>query len=130
MTTQARPSESQIQRGFVEWVQWKHPNLSDYLIKIPNEGKRSASYATKMKKEGLRSGVPDIFFAKPSERPGTQSLFHGLWLEIKAPKRKPSPQQVIYIALLNDAGYLAVWFDNLDDIIWCFEDYVARIPRG
>ena len=32
---------------------------------VPNEGKRSISYHTKMKKMGLKSGCPDIIIEYP-----------------------------------------------------------------
>ena len=34
------PTEDQIHRAFVEYVERKHPTLAQLLIHVPNEGKR------------------------------------------------------------------------------------------
>ena len=47
------------------------------VVHIPNEGKRSTAYGARMKRIGLRSGFPDLFF--PVARGG----FHGLFVEMK-----------------------------------------------
>ena len=112
------PTESQIQAAFVEYVKVKNPLLSPLLIKITNEGKRSLSLGAKMKREGLQKGVPDLFFAKPTQ------LYCGLWIEVKTPGKRPTEEQFIYLDRLNNEGYSAFWSDDLDDIIIHFENYL------
>jgi hypothetical protein len=44
---------------------------------IPNGGKRGKAQAGKLKAEGVKTGVPDVFVALPVGR------FHGLYIEMK-----------------------------------------------
>lgn len=122
-----RPTEAQIHQAFVEYVERKYPMLSPYLIHIPNEGKRSPSEGAKQKRLGLRKGVPDLFFAKPCNHftPG----YIGMWLEIKAPGKKPTKSQLEYLALLRSVGYYAIWCDRLDWIINYFERYALGMEH-
>lgn len=113
-----KPTESQIQQAFVEYVKVKYPLLSPLLIKITNEGKRSLSLGAKMKREGLQKGVPDLFFAKPTQ------FYCGLWIEVKAPGKKPTVAQFGYLDTLNNEGYSTFWSDDLDGIIIHFENYL------
>lgn len=72
------------------------------VMHIPNEGKRSASYGAKLKKAGLRKGVPDLFF--PSPRGG----YHGLWIEMKdACGGAVTKEQRAWLRMLKDMGYAA-----------------------
>ena len=58
------PSESQIQRAFVEWLRWQAPpNLIWYSI--PNAPRNKVTGA-RLKGEGMRAGAPDMGFVLPS----------------------------------------------------------------
>ena len=75
-------TESQLQIQIFEWAQLmtgKYPEL--YLLyHIPNEGKRSIYYGAKLKREGLKSGVPDICLPIP------KGQYCGLYIELKVGK--------------------------------------------
>ena len=45
-------------------MEGRHPQLA-LIFAIPNGGKRHIGTARKLKAEGVRSGVPDIFLACP-----------------------------------------------------------------
>ena len=113
-----KPTESQIQCAFVEYVDTKHPALGGFLLKITNEGNRSIAQGAKMKREGLRRGASDLFFAVPTKR------HHGFWIEVKAPGKKPTNEQNSFLLRMQEIGYAAGWYDNLDDIINDFEWYM------
>lgn len=70
------------------------------IVHIPNEGKRSAHYGAELKRLGMRKGFPDLFI--PKARKG----FHGLFIELKVDvTRKPTKEQLAWIAKLNEEGY-------------------------
>ena len=89
-----------------------YPQLK-YLHHIPNGGSRGdtaqsrAIAGGKMKAEGVRKGVPDICLPWPSNG------FHGLYIEMKAPKQKPvkggkgglSDEQIEWLNYLHSVGY-------------------------
>lgn len=69
------------------------------LFAVPNGGKRDYVTAARMKAEGVKSGVPDIFL--PVARGG----YHGLWIELKAGKNTLSAEQQAWRNALTAHGY-------------------------
>jgi len=75
-----------------------HLHLS-LMFAIPNGGKRHIGTATKLKAEGVKSGVPDVFLAVPKNGKS------GLFLEMKYGKNKLSTNQRWWIDSLRVEGY-------------------------
>lgn len=76
--------EHQIQAAIVEF--WNLRGRRDLdLFAIPNGGIRNIVTAKKLKREGVRSGVPDMCVVLDQGRVG--------WLECKAPKGRLSDEQ-------------------------------------
>ena len=69
------------------------------LFHIPNGGARSKATAGKLKAEGVKTGVPDMFL--PVARGG----YHGLFIELKVKPNKTTENQDIWIAELKKQGY-------------------------
>lgn len=80
--------------------------VADYLLAIPNGGNRNPREGARLKAEGVKPGVSDLLL--PLRRGG----FGGLWLEMKAPGKKPTPEQREWLARMGDAGYCATWCDD------------------
>lgn len=73
------------------------------LFAIPNGGQRNLLVAAKLKAEGVRAGVPDLFLA------ARRSGFGGLFIEMKKPKGgRVSDNQKTMITLLEEQGYKAI----------------------
>lgn len=53
------PLEHDEQCGFLNWMREKHPDVR--IFAIPNGEKRSISVAKRLKKEGVKKGVPDLY---------------------------------------------------------------------
>jgi len=71
------------------------------IFAIPNGGKRNAKEAYFMKKAGVKAGVPDLCV------PVAKKGYHGLYIEMKHGKNKPTKKQEEWIELLNNNGYFA-----------------------
>jgi hypothetical protein len=89
------------------------------LHAIPNGGYRDKITAGKLKAEGVKQGVPDVFLPLPCPSTiGGHTRYCGLYVEMKRPKtgtqRKgtTSAEQDDWIAYLRQAGYaVGVVFD-------------------
>ncbi len=104
MYSELIPTEDEEQEALFRWLAFasnRQPELR-LMIHIPNEGKRSERQGAKMKKIGLRKGVPDLFLPVPKGK------YHGLWIEMKRMKgSKTSKEQKEWIEALNRQGYFA-----------------------
>lgn len=71
------PSESQEQQCLIKWWSLQFPQFDRLLFHIPNGGLRNLKTAVRLKSEGVKPGVADLFLAIPSGN------FHGLFIEMK-----------------------------------------------
>ena len=93
--------ESDNQIALFQWAEYnqaKYPEL-ELLYSIPNGGKRNLLEAVRLKKEGVRAGVPDTFLSV------AKGNFHGLYIELKSDKGKLSLKQKNYIEKLREQSY-------------------------
>jgi hypothetical protein len=99
-----QPTEHEEQKALMDWaalMSGKWPEL-DRLFAIPNGGHRNKIVAARMKEEGVKAGVPDL------ELPVARCGWHGLFIEMKAGRNKPTGDQKEWLEALTDQGYLAV----------------------
>ena len=114
-------SEHLEQAALFEWaalMEGRLPHI-ERMFAVPNGGKRNISVARKMKAEGLKPGVPDIFL--PVARGG----YHGLFIEMKYRTNKPSDLQVKWLDYLASAGYCTAVCWGCDDAIETIQDYYS-----
>jgi hypothetical protein len=105
------------QCALIDWAQinkQRYPWLA-YLIAIPNGGERHPAVAGKLRAEGVKAGVSDLFLAFPVGK------YHGAWIEMKAPKdasqrrqHKPTPLQREWLDKMTALGYAAVCCQGWD----------------
>lgn len=94
-------TEDQEAIALINWAQL-HPICKNFLIHIPNEGKRSFFSGKKLKRMGLKRGVSDFFLAYPSGK------YHGLWIELKRLKlSKCTDEQIDWVKNMNTLDYKA-----------------------
>lgn len=113
--------EEQMQADVFQWAEWqskKHPELA-YMFHIPNGGYRHKATAARMKRAGQKAGVPDIFL------PASRGAKHGLFIELKAGKNKPTEKQKEYITFLNEQGYVAAVCFSFDETINVILNYLG-----
>lgn len=125
--------EHQHQVALIGWASRVHlpeaadiepgARVIDYLLAIPNGGRRDVREAARLKAEGVKPGVSDLLL--PLRRDG----FFGLWLELKAPGNTPTKLQHEWLRRMARAGYRAEWKDNWLDAAGVIADYVGvRAP--
>lgn len=99
-----QPLEAEEQTKIFTWammVEATKPQLKN-LYAVPNGGRRDRIEAAHLKRQGVKAGVPDICLAYPA------GVYHGLYIELKVGKNKPSDNQKEWIKNLRAAGYMAV----------------------
>lgn len=114
------PSESQTQIAYFHWVKLKESQDDRFLavFAVPNAGARTPRAGARMKAEGLRAGIPDIFCSIPSKG------YHGLYIELKKKGGKISPNQITYLDLFTKYNYLCKVCYSLSELIEVTEDYL------
>lgn len=90
------------------------------LMAIPNGGARHPAVGAKLKAEGVRPGVPDLFLALPCRD------FHGAWFELKAMGGTMQDSQAQMATLLRGQGYNVVSVWGAQECIRAIEAYVRR----
>lgn len=133
-------SEHDEQVTVVQWAELqtgKYPDL-ELLFAIPNGGgrgkpfidkggnKRPPLLAIKLKREGLKSGVPDLML------PVAKQGFHGLFIEMKdknSPSAKLSDKQLRYQQLLLERNYMVRTCWDAGEGIQCLINYLNLKER-
>lgn len=108
--------EHEMQVSLFQWAAYntvKYPELK-LMFAVPNGGARNIVVARKLKAEGVKRGVPDIFLPVPR---GTHA---GLFIELKAGKNKPTLEQKEWAQGLMSMGYHVV-------LCYSWEEAVERI---
>lgn len=94
-------TESEEQQALFQWaamLQARFPDLA-LLHHIPNGGQRAITTAARLKAEGVKAGVPDVSLPAP------KGVYHGLYVEMKAGKNKPTAHQVWWLEELKMRSY-------------------------
>lgn len=116
------PTEHDEQAQFVLMVEAAYPpGISALLFAIPNGGRRHIKTACDLKVEGVRAGIPDLFFAYPHKGAS------GLFIEMK--KREGgclSARQRYYIDLLRGQGYAVEVCRGCDEAFDRLAAYLGR----
>lgn len=109
-------SEAEEQTALFQWAAYI-PELR-FMYAVPNGGSRNVREAANLKRQGVKAGVPDICLPLPKGR------FHGLYIEMKVGKNKPSDKQEKYIDYLHRVGYAAFVCYGFDEARQVIEKYL------
>ncbi len=121
------PSEHEIQCAIVEWANktiYPPLRIGNFLFAIPNGGNRRITEAVRLKKEGVKKGVSDLFFAVPM-RQQNDYIRGGLWVEVKSKKGKVSIDQENWLELMRHMGYCTAVVRGVDEGIQAIKDYLG-----
>lgn len=109
-------SEKHHQQAVIQVIRmYRWGNL---LFAIPNGGKRDKGTAINLKREGVLPGIPDLFLACAAND------FHGLFIEMKFGKNKPTQLQIECMERLTKNGYLCVVCYTAEEAINIITDYM------
>lgn len=111
-------AEEMLQIQVIDWAYyntWKYPQL-ELMFHVANEGKRNVVQGVKLKRMGLKKGVPDLVL------PCGNGKYTGLYIELKTAKGRPTAEQKKWIKNLTDAG-------NYAKVCYGFEDAVQTIKH-
>lgn len=96
------PSEDQIQATFIKLLpllSWKHGSIWQWGFHCPNGGSRNPREALKLKRMGVKPGVPDWILPLP--RNGKQ----GFAIEFKSRRGVVTKEQRAYLTFLEFQGW-------------------------
>lgn len=96
-------NEHEHQVSLFNWAKLNEGNYPELelLYANPMGGKRPKRTAARMKAEGAKAGIPDITL--PVARHG----HHGLYIEMKTGKNKPTDSQAWWLLELSKQSYYA-----------------------
>lgn len=114
--------EHDLQVAVFNWADDNVANMPELemLFAIPNGGHRHKSVAAKMKAEGVKAGYPDIALDV------ARGQWHGLRIELKVGRNKPTPSQVDWLARLAAEGYKTAVCYDLDSVIDLITEYLLN----
>lgn len=124
-----KQNESKLQIACVKWFDLQYPHLKNNLFAIPNEGARTPANGARMKAQGRRAGVADMFLTvvKKKAETGTTVTFEcaGLFIEFKADKGKQNENQLAFENAVKSKGYEYVIMRSFDEFKSLIEDYLG-----
>ena len=122
-------NEHQHQVALFDWARMNerpYPELT-LLYANPLGGKRPKRTAARMKAEGAKAGIPDITL--PVARAG----YHGLYIEMKVGRNKPTESQRWWLDALAMEGYRTTvcysWEEARDVLIAYLQNYSLAVDE-
>lgn len=115
-----RHIESHHQIAYFEWLLRKHKDVYEMTTANAAGGKRNKREAHRLRCEGVKPSWPDILVAWPTK------AHHGLFIELKAPKGRPTKLQIEKIKHLNAKGYCAGVCYGVDEAIEATHNYLSE----
>lgn len=118
------PTEHDLQVAVFAWIfdpsiQAIYPDVA-LAFAVPNGGHRTVAAAMKLKAEGVRAGVPDIWL------PARRAEYVGLVIEMKRPGGTTSPEQMHWLAALARQGWRTALHSTIDGAIAEILAHLAR----
>lgn len=111
-----RYKEDDLQMSVAEYLD----KISVLWCHVPNERKTSIQAGFRLKKKGVKSGVPDCLIFNP------MGNFNGLAIELKIKPNKPSVNQKEWLKKLAVNGWLCEVCYSIDEVIEKVENYFKR----
>ena len=91
------------------------------IVHVPNESKRSITYGMQLKRAGMRRGFPDLYIPVP------KGGYHGLFIEMKVGKNKPTEAQKYWLQKLRELGHRTDVCYGFDEAIKVIKNYMKEV---
>jgi hypothetical protein len=118
-------SEQQFQGSLMTYIDRRHPIASALTFHVPLELLRRDDYTAGLfHRLGARAGVADVVMLLP------RGAYHGLTLELKVPKRRPTESQLNFLEKTRSNGYASAWTDSFDSAVYLIDAYLALPTRA
>lgn len=119
-------AEHYEQKALFLWADLLIPKVPELalLFAIPNGGQRNIIIARKLKDEGVKAGVPDMFL------PVARGNYHGLFIELKSKDGVTSKNQDYWLRRLSEQGFMAQVCYGWTEAKETIEKYLALKPEG
>jgi len=109
-------SEDKIHISIVNFLE----KIAVFFYHIPNGGYRNQAEGAKLKRMGVKAGIPDLCIPIPLKP------YHGLYLEVKRERNyKVSDAQKFIIPKLNHMGYHTVVVRGFNESLKAIREYFS-----
>ena len=132
--------EDILQEACVTWFKLQYPKVT--ILHPKNEGNRKSlvskangkSYSpdgNRNKKMGVLAGTPDLFVMKVHSHETFENnyfdvtIYHGLWIELKAPGRTQSKEQKEFEVKAKAEGYAYYVCKSVDEFMTVVNNYLG-----
>lgn len=114
-------SEATEQERVVNYCRYNEMRCPELklLHHIPNGGRRDKKEAARLKAQGVKAGVPDLFLPVPRQG------FHGLYIEMKYGENKTTQSQRFWLEELKKQGFKTVVCYRADAAIKEIDEYMS-----
>lgn len=111
-------SEDDLQISCFQWIELMRPAhpILEWIIHVPNGGKRPRGAAGKLKAMGVKPGVLDVLLPLPFNG------WSGLAIEMKVGSNKTTEQQDDWLHVFEASGYYTA-------VCYTLEDFMSHVGR-
>ena len=109
-------TEDQFQTTIARYLD----SLGVLYTHVANERKTSPQAGARLKRKGVKSGVPDILIFEP------RAQYNGLAIELKVGYNKISENQTAWLEKLSTNGWMVMWSNDLDKVIETIDNYLNQ----
>ena len=118
-------NEQQFQASVMSYIDKRYWPVALLCFHVPLELLRRDDYSAGLfHRLGARGGVSDIIMLVP------RGVYHGMTLELKLPKRRPTETQIAFLDGARANGYASCWTDSYDTAVFLIDTYLALPARA
>lgn len=113
-----KKTEEQEQEALFQYAGLQKEPEWSLLFAIPNGGFRSKRTGARMKRTGLKAGIPDLML------PVVRGQYPGLWIEMKSEKGRVQHNQAEWHDKLRGEGYRVEVCRGCDQAVSTIKEYL------